>query len=420
MSTHSGFWGKRYRGGIGVAIVAALAASCASTPLPGEMIESRDTPDSLIVKESMIIDAVAAYGDGWKEISDKELPPQVEQPTAQYTGAYEYRIGAGDVLDFRSFDDPLLSRQVVVRYDGHVSLPLIPDVQVNGKTRAEALEILEEAYAEYFNDPFISLSIVAVESKVYSVMGDVSRPAIYPYTHPITLLDAINTAGGMRINTRAGDTFVASQGQLTKAVIIRSAEGQREVIEYDLRGLQEPGHHQSQAPVYPGDVVYIPEGVNLVYLVGEVRRPEPFQMSENMTLMELMVRAGGVVESTARRSDVVLIRQIDPERTQVQRIDFKRVLKTGVSPRLRPGDVVYVPRKRLVRLQEFVGRITGTISPILSVYEQLYSAYYADQRWDQIINSDIDTSNTLALQQLLRDLDTIGNIVGGGAINPLP
>lgn len=415
MSTTTHPRGTRVRRHLGIASLVLTIAGCASTPLPGEIIESRETPDSAIVKESMIIDAAAAYGEGWEELQNVERPPQIEQPVAQYTGTYEYRIGAGDLLDFRSFDDPLLSRQVVVRYDGYISLPLIPDLQVAGKTRAEALESLEAAYSEYFNDPFLSLSIVAVESKTYSVMGDVSRPAIYPYTRPITLLDAINTAGGMRINTRAGDTFVASQGQLTKAIIIRSAEGKREVIEYDLRGLQEPGPHQSQAPVYPDDIVYIPEGVNLVYLVGEVRRPEPFQMSENMTLLELMNRAGGVVDSTARQEEVVLIRQLDEERTQVQRINFRKVLKTGVSPRLKPGDVVYVPRKRLVRLQEFVGRITGTISPVLSLYEQLYSAYYADQRWEQIIDRDIDTSNPLALQQLLNDLNNLGGLVGGGA-----
>ena len=400
---------------MGGLIVWTLLAGCTTTTLPGNVVETREVPDSIIVKESTIINTAAAYGEGWREVQDAALPTPEEQPVAQYTGAYEYRIGAGDILDFRSFDDPLLSRQVVVRYDGFVSLPLIPDLQVSGKTRAEALDQLETAYAEFFNDPFISLAIVTVESKSYSVMGDVSRPAIYPYTQPITLLDAINVAGGLRVNTRAGDTFIASQGQLTKAVIIRSAEGTREVLEYDLRGLQEPGPHQSQAPVYPGDIVYVPEGVNLVYLVGEVRRPEPYQMSENMTLLELMVRSGGAVDSTARQSEVILIHQIDESQTQIQVINFRKVLKTGVSPHLHPGDIVYVPRKRTVRLQEFVGRITGTISPILGLYEQLYSAYYADQRWDQIINGNVSTNNVLSLQQLFNDLNTLGGLAGGGA-----
>lgn len=413
MKRHTGLRGGHDRSWLAAVAVGMLLSGCTTTGLPQEAVETRETPDSIIVKESTIIDTATVYGSGWKEVTDDELPDRVEQPVAQYTGAYEYRIGAGDLLDFRSFDDPLLSRQVVVRYDGYISLPLIPDLQVSGKTRAEALAELETAYAEYFTDPFLSLAIVTVESKTFSVMGDVSRPAIYPYTKPISLLDAINGAGGLRINTRGGDTFVASQGQLTKAVIIRSAGGQREVIEYDLRGLQKPGPHPSQAPVYPGDIVYVPEGVNLVYLVGEVRRPEPYQMSENMTLLELIVRAGGAVDSTARQSEVVLIHQIDETRTQVQVINFRKVLKTGVSPRLHPGDVVYVPRKHTVRLQEFVGRITGTISPILSVYEQLFSAYYADERWDQIINNQINTDNPLALQQLLNDLDVLGGLIGG-------
>jgi hypothetical protein len=143
-------------------------------------------------------------------------------------------------------------------------------------------------------------------------------------------------------------------------------------------------------------------------------------MSENMTLLELMVRAGGAIDSTARQSEVVLIHQLDDSRTQVQVVNFRKVLRTGVSPRLHPGDIVYVPRKHTVRLQEFVGRVTGTISPILGVYEQLYSAYYADDRWDQIIDGNIDTGNTLQLQQLLQDLDTLGGLVGNGAVKAAP
>jgi polysaccharide biosynthesis/export protein len=393
--------------------VAFLVAGCQTSTLPKNVVETRETLNSHIIVESTIINVAEVFGEGWEEVRDAELPPAPVQPVAEYTGAYEYRIGAGDILDFRSFDDPLLSRQVAVRYDGFISLPLIPDLQVSGMTRAEAIGVLEQAYAEYFTDPFLSLAVVAVESKTYSVMGDISRPAIYPYTQPITLLDAINSAGGLRINTRAGDSFVASQGQLTKALIIRTTHDSREVLEFDLRGLQRPGPHSSQTPVYPGDVVYVPEGVNLVYLIGEVRRPEPYQMSENMTLLELMVRAGGAVDATARQRNVVLIHQLDESRTQVQVINFRKVLATGVSPRLHPGDVVYVPRKQTVRLHEFVNRITGTISPILQVYEQLYSAYYTRERWDQILNRGFDTSNPLALQQLLRDLDRLGGLVGG-------
>src|SRR5690606_36156393 len=104
-------------------------------------------------------------------------------------------------------------------------------------------------------------------------------PAQYPYVRPISLLDAINIAGGKRVNTRGGDSFVGGQGQLIKALIIRNTELGRQVGEFDLKDLEKPGPHQSEALVYPGDLVYVPEGINLVYVMGELRNPGVFELT---------------------------------------------------------------------------------------------------------------------------------------------
>ena len=167
-----------------------------------------------------------------------QATPSASVPLGQ---SAEYEIGPGDVLSFRSLDDESLSGPVVVRYDGCISLPLIPDVNVTGATREEATELVREAYRDEFNDPRVSLSITESRSKTYHVMGDVNTPQEFPYDRPITLLKAINRAGGLRVNQQGGDSYVGAQGQLTKAVIIRHTGDERTVEEYDLRGLQEPG-----------------------------------------------------------------------------------------------------------------------------------------------------------------------------------
>ena len=55
-----------------------------------------------------------------------------------------YRIGPGDALGFRFLEDESLSSEVNVRYDGCISLALIPDVKVGGKTKEEAIEVMSE------------------------------------------------------------------------------------------------------------------------------------------------------------------------------------------------------------------------------------------------------------------------------------
>lgn len=348
-------------------------------------------------------------------IAKAELAAQEEgsPPETSYVFGIgdEYRIGAGDTLNFRSFDDAQLSGNVTVRFDGFISLPLIPDLNVLHATRKEATDIVREAYGEIFLDPQISLSIINSSSKSYYVIGDVSRRSQYPYTRPLTLLEAIYNAGGLRIDTRGGDSFVGGQGQLISALIIRQTDGERTVTEYDLTDLKSSGAHASDTPVYPGDIVYVPEGVNLVYLLGEVRSPTVRQLTEGMTLLQVLAQAGGFNTVTARLQHVVLMRQVDDTSTSVFKINVRRIFKTGQDFPLEAGDIIYIPERRLVRLGSFVQQFTSTISPLLSLYNQAYETYYTSTRLDRLYGSDIDLGRAAsagdigALQELLLNVE---------------
>jgi polysaccharide export outer membrane protein len=317
----------------------------------------------------------------------------------------EYTIGPGDVLSFQSFDDPSLSREsLVVLYDGTLSLPLISDIEVIGLTRDELEETIRAAYADgVFKEPQLTVSVRTAASKYYYVLGDVLNANRYPYDHPLSVLAAINIAGGLRTSNRTDNQAVAaSPGTLTKAFIIRDQRGQRQVIELDLSALTDRGPHPSETLVLPGDFVYIPEGVNLVYVLGEVRNPNVFQLAEGQTLTQTLTRAGGPVESTGKLRNVILMRELDETHREVLVIDWKEVIKTGNDFPLQPGDVVYVPRKGLVRLEEFVGRVTGPISQVLGLYTQFYDAYYAEER-NRILVQDTGPGDAVGILQNVRN-----------------
>ena len=396
-----------------LAVGCAALSGCATNTGSGEGAES-EPAEGAVVEESLTI----ATNELHQRPAAPEAPSQAKDEAKLDAvdaegapSADEYRIGPGDVLDFRSFDDESLSGQIVVRYDGHISLPLIPDLCVQGATREEATERVREAYFAEFIDPRISLSIVEPHSKIYYVMGNVSQPRDYPYVRPITLLDAINTAGGPRLNQRGGDSFVGSQGQLTVALIIRHVNGEREVMKCDLSDLATPGAHASDTPVYPNDIVYVPEGVNLVYVLGEVGRPGVFQLTEDMTLLQLLASAGGPLEQTGRLREVVLMRDVDEANTAVQLINYRELLKTGADMPLEAGDILYVPRKRLTQLSEFVKRFTGSVSPILSLYMQAYDAWYTDKRYNQLFDDDSSTGGLQTLTQIMRDVGGLTSLV---------
>lgn len=390
--------------GLGILFVAVLtAAGCASTGAPAQA--AKDAAPAAAVEDSVVVPTA-------------QLLPQEAQPadaasaapagpiTADYFETY--RIGPGDMLAFRSFDDESLSTPVTVRYDGHISLPLIADLKVDGLTREEAAAKVKEAYGAMYQDPVVALTVLEPRSKKISVLGEVNQPADYFYTQPMTLLDAIAGAGGIRVSRGdSRDSFVGTEGKLVKALLIRHANGERQVLEYDLRGLETPGVHASDAPVIPGDIIYVPQSVMLVYVLGSVRMPGVFPMSDNMTLLQLVTRAGGFDEVLGHMKHVVIIRGEDKANSKVMLVDAKAMLKTGADMPLEAGDIIYVPRKPLAKLQTFVGQLTGSISPVLSLYRQAWDSYYTKDLYDATFGDDGSRAYDLvSIQQSLQSLSS--------------
>ncbi len=380
-------------------------SGCATTPAPDALNENAGASDAETIGEAVVVPTeTLKEGAG---VAPQDSPPP-EQPEPDVDLAY--RITPGDMLSFRSFDDEKLSMQTVVRYDGCISLQMIPDLHVAGLSREEAEEAIREAYSTLYVDPQLTLTIMDAKGKVFTVLGEVARPAEYPYTRPISLLDAISAAGGMRVNQRSGDSYIGGQGQLVKAFIIREHSGERQVMDFDLRNFRHSGPHPSDARVLPGDIVYVPESQNLVYLLGEVGRANVYAITEGLTLLRLLAFASGFQESTARLRHVLLLREINETETKIMVADVRHIIKTGQDVLLEPGDVIYVPRKRLVNAREFVQQATGTISPILSLgqqvmslYTQAYDAYYMKDRMDLLFKSGADRTN-LILDNALRNI----------------
>lgn len=364
-----------------------------------------------VVVETLVVSSQTLHGLA------EPSPPSSAAPTPHaltLDGPATYTIQPGDVLDFQSFDDPTISRlEILVLHDGTTTFPLINDVNLGGMTRDAAKALLLESYGEVFRDPQFSLSVRSSAGHSFYVLGDVARPAEFPYGRDLTVLEAVNIAGGIRVTGRAdGEAYSPSQGTLTKAFVIRKERGSREVIEVDMRGLTNNGPHPSELPIAPGDIVYVPEGVNLVYVLGEIRSPNAYQLTENQTLLQLLSRAGGLRSGFARARHIVLARPIDDQHTEISVLDFRAMMKTGEDIKMQPGDVVWVPQKRLVRVHQFVQRFTGSISPILDLYTSAYNAVYLDRRtkayFDSVDTNDggvVDAVNTLqGLGAIFQDL----------------
>jgi polysaccharide export outer membrane protein len=107
-------------------------------------------------------------------------------------------IGQGDALYVEVFRQPNFTRAVGVRPDGKITMPINIELQAAGLTPNKLAEQLKEALSDQIVNPLVTVTVTQVNSKKYTISGEIGRPGTYPLTEPIHVFDALNNAGGFK------------------------------------------------------------------------------------------------------------------------------------------------------------------------------------------------------------------------------
>jgi polysaccharide export outer membrane protein len=121
----------------------------------------------------------------------KEAMDEAAKPVSK-----EFLLGPEDVLEVSVWRNQDLSRIVVVRPDGKISLPLIGDVQASGLNASQVAAKITARLAEFKENPNVSVSLKEVNSYFIYVLGEVLKPGKYPLKSYVTVLQGVSMAGG--------------------------------------------------------------------------------------------------------------------------------------------------------------------------------------------------------------------------------
>ena len=110
--------------------------------------------------------------------------------------AYEYVIGPDDELEVAVWNNEALTRTVLVRPDGRISLPLTNDVQAAGLTPMQLQASIIKALSPFVQNPDVAVIVKAVHSYKVSVMGEVKEPGRFELSSRATVLDVLAMAKG--------------------------------------------------------------------------------------------------------------------------------------------------------------------------------------------------------------------------------
>ncbi|MFZ0846189.1 MAG: polysaccharide biosynthesis/export family protein [Pseudolabrys sp.] len=109
----------------------------------------------------------------------------------------EYVIAPQDVLQVTVFQVPDLSKSVQVNGAGDITLPLIGQVRVSGKTIEEAQQdIAVKLGKKYVQSPQVTVLVTKSGQRV-TVNGSVKSPAVLTVEGKLTLSQAIAATGGL-------------------------------------------------------------------------------------------------------------------------------------------------------------------------------------------------------------------------------
>ncbi len=241
-------------------------------------------------------------------------------------------IAPGDFLDICEFHTPEFHSTARVSPSGVVTLPMIHEVKLQGLDEQTAARVIEAALVAQgmLRHPQVTVLVTSYAGQDVSVLGEVVRPGVYPYTLHHRLLDLISAASGL----------APSAGRLVNVFHRDDAKTPHPVV-LDPSGTDTAIDHNPE--LAPGDTVQVSRA-GLVYVVGDVFRPGGFAVdpAQGLTVVQALSLAWGPTQNAAV-GKALLIREQKGGRT-ITTLNLRKMLH-GQEPDqpVHDRDILFVP-----------------------------------------------------------------------------
>ena len=182
--------------------------------------------------------------------------------TPVQTLAEDYKIAPLDKLAIKVFKADDLSGDYDVDLAGHISMPLVGQVEAANLTTEELdRKLVTLLGAKYFEHPDVSVAIKESTAHVVTLDGAVTQGGQYPVAGPMTLLQAVALAHGTTEDANA-----------RRVAVFRTIAGRRQAAAFDLTAIR-----RGEAPdpqIYPGDIVVV-DGSKIKEVQKQILRSIP-------------------------------------------------------------------------------------------------------------------------------------------------
>jgi polysaccharide biosynthesis/export protein len=293
---------------------------------------------------------------------------------AKDAGQALYVIGPGDTLEIHAWNkdnpdilivNPIATTQgqtvvsttvtfqdmhsITVSRDGRIYVPLVGVIKVEGLSTTDLENVIKKGLRYFAPDASVTILVKNPKPVRVYVMGQVEHPGMYGipdgYPEECRLINFINLAGGF--------TTYAELNQISI-----KGNGTTEVV--DFYKVEKDGDIGQNIILKDGDTVVIPQKYNQVYVLGYVVRPGPVRYIEGANVSDYIGSTGGFTRFAA--TDNIGIIRGDPANPTVIKVQVNKYLSWDInsqSPKILPGDVIYVPQSWFADWADMAGVLIG-------------------------------------------------------------
>lgn len=307
------------------------------------------------------------------KLRDEIEVEQVHARLATNVKGYQYKISSGDVLNISLWGQPEIRSSdqggitAIVSDSGEIYFPYVGNAQVAGKTISQVRNMLINRLSNYIRNPQLDVAIASYKSKKIYVTGEVAQPGVQPITNtPLTVLDAVNLAGGLTDHALWNE-------------VVLNRDGQKYAI--PMRKLLQQGDLAYNYLLQDGDILHIPRNDKYqVMMMGEVVKPQNIPLGRyGTTLTEALGSVGGINEFQADATGVFVIRSgqdqgksaafAEPHIADVYQLDMRdaTALALGNQFELQAGDIIYVTAVPIARWNRVLNNILPSVNGLNNI-----------------------------------------------------
>ena len=274
-------------------------------------------------------------------------PAALAGPPPAAATSPSYILGPDDVIAIKAMDaDEINAAALRVDSNGFISLPLLGRVPAGGSSVERLEKEIATRLQKYVRSPVVAVNVVEYRSQSVAVWGSVGQPGVHQLEGRKTLVEILAKAGGVR--PEAGSTVMITRhlewGPIPLPTATTDPTGEFSVAQVNLQSITQASSPEQNILIKPNDVISVPKA-EIVYVIGEVKKPGGFTLSErsSMSGVRALAMADGLTPIAAPHKAVIIRQPPDREPIQIP-VNLKEILKGKQRDvEVLPDDILFIP-----------------------------------------------------------------------------